>query len=82
MDDYEGYTLYADEWTDLLRELADLGYCHCIYYNGKHAVIYVFDNKTMEPGKYHEKYYDIANMYRPDYRVRISVNNGKTSGWF
>jgi len=69
-----------DDWADMLRDLAEKGYCHCINYDGKGDLIYVFDNKTMAPGEYYEKY--IKYTWGPDIRVRISVNNGKTSGWF
>jgi len=74
------YTLLPDEWTDVLRELEKKGYCNCIYYNGKKKTVYVFTNKTMAPGEYYEKYFETC-WARPDYRVRISVNNDKTS-WF
>jgi hypothetical protein len=73
------WSVNAEDITDMCRDLADMGYCHCVYYDGKKKVVYVFDNKSMAPGEYYEKYITYDNG--PNFRVRISVNNGRTS-WF
>jgi len=78
-----GWNINHDDWTTMLRELANQGYCECIYYKNKKEVVYKFNNKSMAPGEYYAKYfeYSLGPDMRYDIRVKISVNNGKTSWW-
>jgi len=74
LSDYKNRDLDDEQWTDMLRDLADEGYCKCICYVDKTQVIYVFGSKVM-PEKYKEWYWKYTCL---DFRVRISVNNGNT----
>jgi len=71
--DSTDWGLNDEDWTDICRDLAAEGYCECIYYNGKDATIFLFNDKAMPLGKYQE--WTIHYSCGPDFRVRLSVNN-------
>jgi len=81
-NDFTDWNINDGDWRSILSDLYHKGYGRFIYnenVRGKTLFVWKFYNKTMASGDYYE--YNISSS-GPDFIVRLSVNNNKTSGWF